>query len=248
MSIAFNDTSTYKGIIQGIEREIGVDPGDISGNTTQLKIWTAEVNIAWDEFIHLAVNSTGRWQFDDSNHDDYPIIKGNIVSGQRDYLFTEDDAGNLILDVYKVAILPSATATSYQTIYPVDVQTENYDSNILTETTITGTPAYYDKTANAVFFDPAPNYNATNGIKMYINRGASYFTYTDTTKKPGVPETLQEWFIVSPSLKEAGRKSLSNYNDLFRRKEELKLRIIETFSKRERDEQFILSGEFQEYE
>lgn len=249
MSLAFNKTSDRNGIIQQIEKEIGANPGDISGGGNDvMKDWTTEVNLAFDEFLSIAIPATGKWQWDDSNHSSYPIIKGNIVSGQRDYSFTTDDGGNLILDVYKVAILPSATATQYQTIYPLDVQSNVDDDQILTEGTTGGTPAKYDKTANALFFDPIPNYSATNGIKMYINREASYFTYTDTTKKPGVPGTLHEWFVVIPALKYVGRKSGSNYNDLLRRKEILRLSIIETFSKRERDDVTVLSNEYREYE
>lgn len=249
MSLQFNDTTSYKGIIQQIEKECGFERGDISsaGNDV-MKEWTADVNLAWDEFMRVAFPATGTWQFDDTNHANYPIIKSNLVSGQRDYPFTSDEGGNLILDVFKVAILPSATATTYQTIDPLDVQSEGFDSNILAENTTGGTPTRYDKTANSIFLDPVPNYNATNGIKIYINREASYFAYTDTSKQPGVPGHLHEWFSIVPALKYAGRKALTNYNDLLRRKEILKGEIQEYFNRRSKDEQFCISNEPVEYE
>ena len=46
--------------------------------------------------------------------------------------FIRPAAGNLILDIYKVLILPSATATEYVEIYPVDQQSQR--TGIDTET------------------------------------------------------------------------------------------------------------------
>src|SRR3990167_10378043 len=116
MSVQFSDTTNYKGIIQLIEKELGFKRGDISGDANLLKEITADVNLAWDDYLTIALPASGKWQFDDSNQTDYPIIKTNLVDGQRDYTFTTDEGGNLILDIYKVAILLSATDTLYQEI------------------------------------------------------------------------------------------------------------------------------------
>ena len=249
MSLKFNNTSSpYDGIIQQIEDELGFNRTDISSVATKLADWTSRVNLAFDSFWAIALPATGKWQLDDSNQSDYPVIKTNLVDGQRDYTFTTDGSGNLILDIYKVAVLPTSTATLYQTIYPIDVQSDEPDSDLLAENTTEGIPFQYEKMANGILLDPIPSYNATNGLKMYINREASFFTISDTTKKPGVPGDLHEWFVVEPCLKYAGRKSLSNYGDLLRRREELKQQIIEVFSKRDKDDRPVMFGEFNHYE
>ncbi len=212
MSMPFSDTTTYKGLVQMYEEECGFEPGDISGNTRKLRKFTAEVNQALDDFFALALPASGTWQFDDSNQTDYPIIKTNIVSGQRDYPFTTDENGNLILDIYKVMIMRSAVATTYEEITPVDAQSEyEYgDTNVSSENTTGGMPCEYDKTANGIFLNPIPNYNATNGLKLYINREASYFVYTDTDKKPGVPGLFHKYFYLKPAQAYARRNSLAN--------------------------------------
>ena len=251
MSLQFSDTSTYKGIIQIIEKECGFNRGDISGNSDRLKEFTADVNMTIDDYIELAIKSSGRWQFDDSGHTDYPIITTNLVSTQRDYSFTTDEDGNLILDIYRVAILPSATATVYEEITPVDAQTDKNSDFVANNTSITGIPSEYDKTANGIFLNPIPNYNATNGLKVYINREGSYFTTSDTTKKPGVPGIHHEYFALKSSLRYARRKSLSNLNALekavidFEGSERLGVagKIAEYFSKREKDDITRLTGE-----
>lgn len=251
MSIQFNDTTNLKGLVQIYEDEIGVEPGFISGNAVRLKKFTAEVNMALDDYFAIALPASGTWQLDDSGHTKYPIIYADIVDGQRDYNFTTDEQGNLVLDIYKVAILPSATATLFEEIKSVDVQSEGDGGDILTENTAEGVPYVYDKTANGIFLDPIPAYNATDGLKVYINREASYFTSSDTTKKPGVPGLHHKYFALKPALDYARRNNLINYNKI--REEVVSLEgdeekgitgsIVKYFSRRERDVRDVLQGE-----
>lgn len=241
MSVQFSDTTNYKGIIQVIERELGFKRGDISGDATKLKEFTADINIAWDDYLSIALPASGTWQFDDSNQTDYPIIKTNLVDGQRDYTFSTDEGGNLILDIYKVAILPSATATLYQEIYPVDQQTKDHGDNLVAEVTTEGVPYQYDKTANGIFLDPIPSYNATSGLKVYINREASYFTSADTTKKPGCPGLHHKYFALKPALDYARRHSMSVEASLRNEVQLMERAIAEYFSKRSKDEAPVIT-------
>ena len=213
MSIPFSDTTNFKGLVQFYERELGFARGDVSGNTNRLKEFTADCNLAFDDFISIAIPASGMWEFDDSNQTDYPIIKTPIVSGRRDYTFITDEGGNLILDIYKVAIYTSDAATTYTEIYPIDEINEEYGS-ILLEDTTTGTPYRYGKLANGIFFDPIPGYTIASGLKMYINREPSYFISTDTTKKPGVPGNLHKYFYLKPAAEYARRNNLANQDRL----------------------------------
>lgn len=204
------------------EREIGAVRGTVSGNTDRLKEFTADVNQALDEFIRIALSSSGTWQFDDSNQTDYPIITTNLVANQRDYAFGSDGSGNLTLDVYRVFVADSSGV--FSEIFPVDVSTggeresipssgQLYPATLSTFTdgrNTTGTPTRYDKLANSVFLDPIPSYNYTNGLKVYVNREGSYFVYTDTTKKPGVPGLFHSYFYLKPALMDARRNNTAN--------------------------------------
>lgn len=247
MSKPFSDTTTQRGLVQFYEREIGVDYGVISGNPTKLKSFTADANSALDRFMSLAIPASGKWQLDDSNYDNtnggYPIIYTNLVAGQRDYTFTTDESGNLILDIYKVAVLPSATDTLYQPIYPLDAQSDTEAYDLVANNTTTGTPVRYDKTANGLFLDPIPSYNAERGLKMYINREASYFTYTDTTKKPGVPGLFHSYFYLIPALDHARRKSLTSHDRILQEVLRLEQDIVAYFGKRDRDDRDVLTPE-----
>lgn len=233
MSLQFNDTANLKGITQIYEKEIGADYGFISGNTSRLKGLTADVNLAFDEFLGLAFRSDGTWQFDDSNHSDYPIITTNIVSGQRDYNFTTDEQGNLILEIDKVLIADSSG--TFREMKPVDAQSENDTNGFWDGTNPSGSPVAYDKTANGVFLNPIPNYNATNGLKVYINREASYFVYTDTTKKPGVPGIFHRYFAIRPAYDYARRNNLATLGSLSVELQRLEAGIKEHFAFRNAD-------------
>lgn len=245
MSLAFNDTSTHKGIIQKLERLVyGQDAvGRISGNTTLLKQWTAEVNIALDRAFHLIFEADGRWQFDDSNHTDYPIITTNLVANQRDYSFSADSNSNLILSIQKIAILQSATATLYAEIEPADAQTDDYSPYVQNDTSVTGIPDRYDKLANGIFLEPIPSYNATAGLKVYISREGSYFAYTDTTKKPGFAGLYHEYLAVYPAWQYAQANNLANQNGLLTNVQMLEDAIVRHYSKRAEDERDVLEPE-----
>ena len=237
MSIQFNDTTNYKGLVQIYEKEIGVNRADISGDSNKLKEFTADCNLALDDFISMAIQSGGTWQFDDSGHSDYPIITTNIVSGQRDYSFTTDGSGNLILDIYRIMIADSGG--TFREMESTDQQTLT-SNNVNTDTFIdgqnsTGTPTRYDKTANGLFLDPIPNYNYTNGLRLHINREGSYFASSDTTKKPGVPGLFHKYFALKPAMDYARRKSLASYPRIELEVAKMERDIKEYFGKREKD-------------
>jgi hypothetical protein len=240
MSIKFSDTSTKRGLVQFYEKEIGANYGDVSGNSDLLLEFAARVNNALDDYLLLWAKSAGTWQGDDINQTDYPIITANIVLGQRDYPFTTDGSSNRITDLQKVLILPSATATQYIEIDPID-ELKASMSQILVNTT-TGGPNQYGKLANSIFLDPVPNYSVSAGIKMIVNREGSYFTSSDTTKVPGVP-AYHEYFYLKPAYEVACINGLANQAALEKKvldlegSERLRIegKIQEFFSRRERD-------------
>lgn len=204
--------------------------------------------MALDRALHLIFQADGRWQFDDSNHTDYPIITTNIVANQRDYTFTSDANSNLILAIQKVAILQSATATVYEEITPADAQTDGYSPYVQNDTSITGIPNMYDKLANGIFLDPIPSYSASAGLKIYISREGSYFAYTDTTKKPGFAGLYHDYLAVYPAWQYAQANGLANQNALFQNVLMLEKSIEEHYSKRADDERDLLEPEAIEYQ
>lgn len=238
MSLEFNNVANGTGIIQRIEKEIGVKPGYISGSTQRMKEWTSDINMAHDELLDIGFKCGGTWQLDDTNlDDDYPFIFMDLTSGQRDYTFITDETGNLILNIHRVMV--AQPSGEFKEIYPVDVQTRN-NNNMNTDSLINGLnqggiPTRYDKTGNGILLDYVPNYTVEDGLKVFIDREGSYFVYTDTNKKPGVPGLLHNWYVLKPAMEHARRKGLSCHDRLALEVLKMEARIKETFGKREKD-------------
>ncbi len=233
MSLQFSDTTALKGLVQMYEREIGATRGDISGNTNLLKEFTADSNLSIDDYLAMAIQSDGKWKADDSNHTDYPEIYTDLTSGQRNYVLLTDENGNSILDVYKVYILDGAT---YRLLDTHDVDTELSASTFSDGQNATGLATKYDKTANAIRLNLTPTATITDGLKVSINREASYFTSTDTTKKAGFPGLHHKYFYLKPALDYARHNTLTSYPRIEGEVMKTEREIKEYFNRRAKDE------------
>lgn len=233
MSLAFSNTTSKNGIIQRIERTLGFNDADITGNTTRLAQFTGDVNLALDDAFSIIFNASGRWQYDDTNHTDYPILTTNLVAGQQDYSFTTDSNSNLILHLHKV--MAKTSSGDYKTLTPADQQELGTDRDGFSLST-QGTPVEYDKTANSIFLRPVPDTNVTDGLKIFINREASYFATSDTTKKPGFAGLFHNYLVVHPAYHYAVMNNLPIRDDLLFEKQRLENAISDYYGSRTKDE------------
>ena len=225
---------TFTNIVSLIDAEVKT-------NSTSYPLATKvlDINMALDEAIDLAIRSCGTGTYDDSNHTDYPIITTNLVSGQRDYAYTLDGSSNLILDIYKVLVMNASGV--YQEVPQVNMQLDRATESFTDGLNVTGQPTKYSRTGNGIFFDIIPNYSQTAGVKILVNREGSYFTVSDTTKKPGIDGRLHEWLVLSPACKFAQRNGLNNETALYNRKTLFEKKISEVYSKKDRGVRKIIS-------
>ncbi len=207
---------------------------------------TRDVNQAYAKFMALAVRGSGRWQADDTNQTDYPIVSVDLISGQQDYAFTVDGSSptNQVLDIHRIEMMDSAG--NWILLKPLDMK--DIHVALASYMPTAGTPAFYDKTSNAVFLYPAPNYNkrlaneGTAGLKFYFSRTPAYFLSTDTTKQAGIPDMFHEYLVLRPSYLYCLQKGLSDRASAY--KEELKEMeddIMQYYGSRQRDEDPRLS-------
>jgi hypothetical protein len=234
MSLVFNDTVNYRGIVQMYEKEIGANRGDIANNVIRLKEFTAECNNALDEYTRLAISASGRWKFDDSNHTDYPEIVTDLVANQRSYTFTVDQQNNIILDIYRVYVKDAQG--KYQLIQPIDPDTQIVDVTNYDGANTTGFSYEYDKTANAILINNVPPANVVAGLKVSINREASYFTHTDTTKKAGIYGLHHKYLYLKPALEYARRNTLTSHDRIERQVLMIEREIKDGLNRRAKDE------------
>lgn len=231
----YRDTTDRTGIVELLEDLTETQSASSSSYPIARK--TRDINNALDDFAVLSVSSSGTWQADDTNHTKYPIIYTNIVANQQDYSFTEDEQGNQILDIYRVEIKdPNG---NWQLIKPYN---ENDEETALAEqSTETGTPTRYSKTANGIFLDRTPSYNSTGGLRIYFARTGSYFTASDTTKEPGIPNPFHRYLAWKPAywywLPKDRNKALTFKAEV----DAIELQIKNYYSRRTRDERGKMS-------
>lgn len=202
----FSDTSAKSGILQAIEFWTNLGDGGITNDATLLKIFTARVNDAFDRLMPLLLSYSDKLRFDDSNNTDLPSGTLSMVSGQPDYTISVDDNGLKILNITDVRILTSATGATFITLEKLTIDDARVLDAMKPNSTDTGIPTAYLERGNTIFLYPNPNYSATNGIRIFFEREASYFASTDTTKQPGIPRPFHtliplyasyDWLLVN---------------------------------------------------
>jgi len=214
------------------EREIGASRGDVSGNVNRLKEFTADVNLAFDAYMRLAFPSDGKWKLDDANHDKLPEITTDLVAGQTNYTFDADRQGNVLLDIYKAYILNNG---QYVPLKVVDPDTETGHTAFYNGLAQTGIADSYDTTANIIKLNYAPVSGVTDGLKVSINREASYFSYDDTVKRAGFMGTHHSYFYLVPAEDYARRNGLDSHNRIVQQLMKLEREIKQAYNRRNRD-------------
>lgn len=219
---------TFTQIKEKIRRTTGTN----SATYTDAQI-ADDVNLALDEVFLIALKNNG-WNVDDWNHPKDPFITAPLVSGRRDYHFTYDEQGNMVLDFYKVMVRQSATG-HYVELKPVDQQSDGPSTYYDGQNT-SGIPTTYDKTGNGIFLDVIPNYDSTDGLKIFINRTPNYFISTDTTKVAGIDGLCHEYLCIKPEYEYARDKNLPNREALYRDLLEAKKKVDIRYGTRAKDE------------
>jgi len=210
MSLPFSDTTNKSGILQECESWVfGGDYGIITGNTNRLATFTRLCNLAMDEIITKIFQVDERWQFDDTNHTDYPIGTTTLVAGQQDYT----------IDVTQIKITGvdiKDASGNYQPLKPMDMHdVRKYGKGqSLTEYQETdGMPLKYDVTANGIFLYPAPaaaSVTLASGMKVYFQRAGHAFVVGDTTAVPGFPSLFHQLVAIKASNKYAKQNSMTD--------------------------------------
>lgn len=192
--MVFSETTNLTGIVETLARYTGTQTSTTSSYTLAQK--TMDINNAYIHFINLASRASGKQQVDDTNHTTLPLLLSDLTSGTATYPFKEDEESptNQILQLHKLRI---KDANGKWTDFLTQIDKNEIDVSQFQD--ITGTPEYFDLIGNNVVFYPTPNYTSVNGIEFTITRTPIYFTTSDTTKKPGIPDMFHEYLVLRPA-------------------------------------------------
>ncbi len=150
------------------------NPSSVPAATLNLYTQPAENRV-----VSLIMSADGRWQYDDSNRTDFPIGKGNLVSGQQDYTLSTDH-----IRFSGAAVLTNAGL--WQRLLPFDPEDLKVHFSPLIDRaqffSTPGRPLFYDKLGTSLILYPAPDngisVTLTAGLKIYFERGGLNFDWT----------------------------------------------------------------------
>jgi len=231
MSIVASESTNKTGLVEMLDQALGTN-----NDSFPLAQKIAKINLALDEALAIIFKvSKSGWQFDDSNHSSDPVLTANLVSGTRAYDFSQDAGGNLVLDVYRVMI--SGSDGVFRVIDPVSQRTDPKEDidDFIDDQNTAGTPTKYDKYGMKISLDPIPNYNYTNGLKLFINRQASYFTVDSTSQVAGIDGLCHDFLYLKPAYEWARDHGLHNTKRLFRDLQLATIKLEKRYGAREKD-------------
>jgi len=179
---------TYLDLLKSCEFWAGFGVGDISGDTTLKSTFTDRLNRRLDRAIGMLGAGSRLSQADDTNYSEHPFSLFDIVEDQHDYEFLTDEDGNAISDITAVLIKKGSV---FGKITKLSLDNENAEL-IMSPNAKPGIPTEYIERNNTIFLSPVPNYNLSDGGKLFYKRVPSYFATTDTTKQPGIPVQFHE--------------------------------------------------------
>lgn len=239
MAIPFSDSVNKIGLVETLGDLTNTN--DTSSSSYSLAKKTRDINSAYAQFMMLAIRASGKWQVDDTNQTDYPIITMNLVSGQQDYPFTTDASSvpNQILDITRVECAIDTTSQFFQPLKAYD-QTDE-EGSMTYESSQSGIPYRYDKLANGLWLDQKPNFSRTNGLKVWFQRTPIYFLSTDTTKVAGIPDMFHEYLIYRPAYLWCAQKGMTQATPYLQFLQKMEKDIGLYYAQRDKDEHRVIS-------
>ena len=141
----------------------------------------SRVNNALDKYWALASDSAPKGTFDDTNNASAPIETQSLVDGTNAYKI--GSFTNEVLQILKVSVLEDDGLTERDLI-----REEFDDYNEFLEwysTTDKGQPDCWTKYGDFIYIRPTPDYSETNGLRAYVNRELSKFSWVSFTTTNG---------------------------------------------------------------
>lgn len=207
---------------------------------------TDSANRALEHVTHLIREAEGRWQWDDSNNTDFPFATTTLVttvgSEQQDYSL---DATHYRMERVEVKDADG----NWHKLKPID-QADVYDQSLTDFLKTAGLPLYYDKVGNSILLYPKPLATAvteTAGLKVFYERGPSYFATSDTTKTPGFNPLFHRLIPLWGAYDYAFINSLANAGQFRSEILAMERELSEYYSLRDKDERIQLSAKTRHY-
>ncbi len=188
----YNNITDKNGILQDCERYCNLGTGGITDNTDRLYDFASYTNSTLRALWHVSFRLCGNWLYEDNNQTDLPQSTTDLVNGQSTYALPSG-----ALTVRRVEM--KDTAGNWTKLKPLSLkQISQGLGEFMKEDS---QPMNYRLVGNTLELFPASNYDSTNGLKVFYDRGSVAFEYDDTTTIPGIASEYHDLIAVGASLK-----------------------------------------------
>lgn len=221
--LTFRDSTNKQGLYEHLKFITGQDSLTIEDATRLF-------NFAADRYSYLALTSSGRWKFDDTNHVDesldptFPIATATLNAGE-----TSIPLATNFLTIERVTVTEDGKK---QVLQPIDLR-DNKTQDLSTVYAGQGLPRYYDYNAQALFVYPASNTSRT--IEVQYGRAMKHFDVTDTNVSPGIPSIHYEYLTLYAAEQLAMRTQDNAYTQFRDGRMRMEMEIRDWYSKRDQD-------------
>lgn len=216
MAITLSDTATQQGLYQDVKFKSGQDSLDYED-------FVRMANFAIDDYSDLALKSSGRFNFDDSTHENedgdptFPTASATLNANESSIPLATD-----FLYIQQVRfdgnILSPIDRRDYQSITP----TELYGTG--------GTPRYYDYDSHSLRVYPS---GVSGTVEVDYLRASPYFDTTDTNAVIGIPRIHHRYLSLNIRLQLSERTNDPNEGKIEQRLLMMEDKIKDFWSKRD---------------
>lgn len=242
----FSDTTNKNGLIQRCERYTNLGDGVISGDSTLLAYFTADINETLYDIITEIMMSQDTFEWDDPTLTTFPVATTPLVASQRDYQFDNIS----FLKLRRVDV--SYDGTNYYRANPFD--SSSYLAGMGNDTSVDGnfskTDPKYDPKAFGFWLYPMANAtDVANGgkIRIEFTRAFDEYTTDDTTKQPPIDRPFHDLIAIGASQKWAATKGSENKNELLAMYREGIDALKRYYNNRNEDMDLVMNPQFDDY-
>lgn len=240
----YSDTTNKNGLLQRCEFWTDLGDATISGTAVLKSQFTQGLNNWYHKVVTMILSAQDEWDFDDSNHTDFPVLTTNLVASQQDYSIPVSEK---VLKIKRMEV--TYDGTNWYKAEPLDINEVGHATDTTTISSMFSTSKpYYDVQYGSIFLYPIPTSNVTAGLKIWWTREIDEFTTSDTTQEPGIDEPFHEMLPLGASFDYCVAKGLAKKNDIFTVLQDYEKRLKEFYGSKQKDRKYVMKSAYINYE
>lgn len=243
-----SNTTDKDGLLQDCEFLTSIGDAGITGNATLLAYFKANLNNWYLKAIAWLLESSGDWNWDDTNYSDLPIATTDLVLSQEDYALPSATVTADFSTFLKLNYVSIKDGSGYYLrLTPIDEQEYKEDLDTLFNTA--GQPKYYRLIGDTIKLYPAPasgSVTTSAGLKVEYSR--TPVVLADNGDKPSFPTIFHRILSLGASYDWAIVRKQELASSLRGEIEQLRQQMQSFYAKRNQDSRVRIRTNYSSFE